>query len=47
MKEIRELDKRGFFEQMKETTPISRSYSMFVMLVNFIREKQEIDINLR
>ncbi|MHC4407807.1 MAG: HEAT repeat domain-containing protein [Planctomycetota bacterium] len=47
MREIRELEKSGFFDQMKETTPISRSYSMFVMLVNFIREKQAIDVNLR
>ncbi|MEM8884452.1 MAG: HEAT repeat domain-containing protein, partial [Planctomycetota bacterium] len=47
MAEIRALDKSGFFEQTKETTPISRSYSMFVMLVNFIREKEAIDINLR
>jgi len=47
MKEIRELDARGFFDQMKDTAPISRSYSMFVMLVNFIREKQAIDLKLR
>ncbi|MHC4940022.1 MAG: HEAT repeat domain-containing protein [Planctomycetota bacterium] len=47
MREIRELEKKGFFHQMKETTPISRSYSMFGMLVNFIREKQAIDVNLR
>jgi len=47
MSEIRALDASGFFDQMNETTPISRSYSMFVMLVNFIREKQAIDVNLR
>jgi len=46
-KEIRELEAKGFFDQMKETTPISRSYSMFAMLVNFIKEKQAIDLNLR
>ncbi|MHC4954456.1 MAG: HEAT repeat domain-containing protein [Planctomycetota bacterium] len=46
-REIRDLDAKGFFNQMKETTPISRSYSMFVMLVNFIKEKQAIDVRLR
>jgi len=46
-REIRELEAKGFFDQMKETTPISRSYSMFAMLVNFIKEKQAIDVNLR
>ncbi len=45
--ELRELEAKGFFEEMKETTPISRSYSMFVMLVNFIHEKQAIDIDLK
>ena len=47
MKQIRELDAKRFFDQMKDTAPISRNYSMFVMLVNFIREKQAIDLKLR
>jgi HEAT repeat protein len=43
MEEIRELDGKGVFADMNNTTPISRSYSMFQMLVNFIEEKQRID----
>jgi len=45
--DLRKLEKRRFFENMSDTTPISRNYSMFVMLVNFIREKQARDLDLR
>jgi hypothetical protein len=43
MKEIRELDAKGAFDDVNKTTSISRSYSMFLMLVNFIDEKRTID----
>ena len=45
--QIRELENQGVFYDINNTTPISRSYSMFVMLVNFIKEKQAIDVQLR
>ncbi|MHC4222739.1 MAG: HEAT repeat domain-containing protein [Planctomycetota bacterium] len=44
MKEIRELDGKGAFDNVNNTTPISRSYSMFQMLVNFIDEKRRLDL---
>jgi len=44
MKEIRELDQRNYFEEARDTVPISKSYSMFHMLVNFIEEKRTIDL---
>jgi HEAT repeat protein len=43
VEEIRELDAKGTFDDMQDTTPISRSYSMFHVLVNFIEEKRRID----
>ena len=43
MKEIRELDAKGAFDDANKTTSISKSYSMFLMLVNFIDEKRTID----
>jgi HEAT repeat protein len=42
--EIRELDEKGVFRDINDTTPISKSYSMFHLLVNFISEKQRIDL---
>jgi len=42
--ELRELDSKGAFDNINNTTPISRSYSMFHLLVNFIDEKRRIDL---
>jgi HEAT repeat protein len=42
--EIRDLDAKGVFDDINNTTPISRSYSMFHLLVNFINEKQRRDL---
>jgi hypothetical protein len=42
--EIRALDAKGTFDDINNTTPISRSYSMFHLLVNFINEKQRRDL---
>jgi len=42
--EIRELDAKGAFSNINNTTPISRTYSMFHLLVNFINEKQRRDL---
>ncbi len=42
--EIRDLDAKGTFDNINNTTPISRSYSMFHLLVNFINEKQRRDL---
>ncbi len=42
--EIRELEMKKYFEDAKDTTPISKSYSMFHMLVNFLQEKRLIDL---
>jgi HEAT repeat protein len=44
IEEIRALDSKGVFGDINNTTPISKSYSMFHLLVNFIREKREIDL---
>jgi hypothetical protein len=44
IEEIRELDAKGAFGDINNTTPISRSYSMFHLLVNFINEKQRRDL---
>ncbi|MGQ0613715.1 MAG: HEAT repeat domain-containing protein [Planctomycetaceae bacterium] len=44
MEEIRKLDEKKFFENVNDTTPISKSYSMFHLLVNFIEEKRRIDL---
>lgn len=44
VKEIRELESRKFFENINDTTPISKAYSMFQMLVNFLEEKRRIDL---
>jgi len=43
MEEIREIRQKGVFDNVNDTTPISKSYSMFRMLVNFIEEKRKID----
>jgi HEAT repeat protein len=45
MEEIRDLDAKGVFRNVNDTTPISRSYSMFHVLVNFIEEKRQADRN--
>ncbi|HEX5135445.1 MAG TPA: HEAT repeat domain-containing protein [Planctomycetota bacterium] len=42
--EIRELDAKGAFKNIDNTTPISRTYSMFHLLANFIAEKQRRDL---
>jgi hypothetical protein len=42
--EIRDLDAKGAFQDINNTTPISRTYSMFHLLVNFISEKQRRDL---
>jgi len=42
--EIRDLDRKGAFEDVNNTTPISKSYSMFHLLVNFINEKRRRDL---
>jgi hypothetical protein len=42
--EIRDLDAKGVFGDIDKTTPISRTYSMFHLLVNFISEKQRRDL---
>ncbi len=42
--EIRRLDLKHAFDNVNNTTPISRSYSMFRLLVNFITEKRNIDL---
>ncbi len=42
--EIRDLDAKGVFSDINNTTPISRTYSMFHLLVNFINEKQRRDL---
>lgn len=42
--EIRELDKKGAFKDIDNTTPISRTYSMFHLLANYINEKQRRDL---
>ncbi len=42
--EIRELDAKDAFENIENTTPISRTYSMFHLLANFIAEKQRRDL---
>ena len=42
--EIRALDEKRAFDNVNNTTPISRSYSMFRLLVNFITEKRNIDL---
>ncbi|MHC4135360.1 MAG: HEAT repeat domain-containing protein [Planctomycetota bacterium] len=44
IEEIRELDRKHAFDNMNNTTPISRSYSMFHLLVNFIDEKRRKDL---
>ncbi len=44
MPEIRDLDRRNYFDDTKDTVPISKSYSMFHMLVNFLEEKRKIDL---
>ncbi|MHC4818628.1 MAG: HEAT repeat domain-containing protein, partial [Planctomycetota bacterium] len=44
IEEIRELDRKHAFDNINNTTPISRSYSMFHLLVNFIDEKRRSDL---
>jgi len=44
IEEIRELDGKGAFGNMNDTTPISKSYSMFHLLANFINEKRKTDL---
>ena len=44
IEEIRELDGKGAFGNINNTTPISKSYSMFHLLVNFIDEKRRSDM---
>jgi len=45
VEEIRDLEGKGAFANVNNTTPISRSYSMFHLLVNFIDEKRRIDLS--
>jgi HEAT repeat protein len=44
VEEIRKLDRVKFWENLHDTTPISKNYSMFHLLVNFIEEKQRVDL---
>ena len=41
--DIRKLDDKGAFDNVNDTKAISKSYSMFHLLVNFIEEKRRID----
>ena len=43
IEDIRKLDKEGVFDNVNDTKTISKSYSMFHLLVNFIEEKRRID----
>ncbi|MHC4956887.1 MAG: HEAT repeat domain-containing protein [Planctomycetota bacterium] len=43
IEDIRKLDEKGAFDNVNDTKAISKSYSMFHMLVNFIEEKRAID----
>jgi len=44
IEDIRKLDQKKFWDNVNDTTPISKSYSMFHLLVNFIEEKQRMDL---
>ena len=41
--DIRKLDAIGAFDNVNDTKKISKSYSMFLLLVNFLEEKRSID----
>ena len=43
IEDIRKLDAKNAFDNVNDTKAISKSYSMFHMLVNFIEEKRAID----
>ena len=43
IEDIRKLDETGTFDNVNDTKAISKSYSMFHILVNFIEEKRRID----
>ena len=44
VEEVRELAGKGAFGNIDNTTPISKSYSMFQLLVSFIDEKRRSDL---
>ena len=41
--DIRKLDAIGAFDNVNDTKKVSKSYSMFHLLVNFLEEKRAID----